>query len=183
MAGISEAAVSQYKNGRVRVCDEAILRRLADIFGCELPVIGTSTNVFPEMTAGDLVRVPVFDSVSAGLGAYADECAVGYRLSQVPNPLEKERYFYVNVTGVSMQPLIPDKSLVLVHKQDFIDDNSVAVVLIDGCEALVKRVRYTNGHVELISENPQFEPRIFEGDDTSRIRVLGKVVECVTKIS
>ena len=190
LTGISEAAVSQYKNGKVRFCDEDILKKLSDAFGVRIPLLSSRPaavqsdmdirNIVP---ARDLVMIPIFDSASAGFGAYADECVVGYRPAQVPNPLEKDNYFFVSVSGVSMQPLIPDGSMVLVHKQSFIDDNSVAIVLLDGCEALVKRVRYRSGHVELISENPDFVPRIFENDDIERLRILGKVVECVMTIS
>ena len=186
LTGISEAAVSQYKNGKVRICDEEILSKLAGAFGVEIPKLSQAVqemNVRNIMPARDLVMIPIFDSASAGFGAYADECVVGYRPAQVPNPLEKDNYFFVRVNGVSMQPLIPDGSMVLVHKQSFIDDNSVAIVLLDGCEALVKRVRYRSGHVELISENPDFDPRIFENDDIERLRILGKVVECVMSIS
>ena len=76
-----------------------------------------------------------------------------------------------------MSPKILEGDLVLVRCQDIVDSGDYAVVLIDGEDGVVKKVMLGRDYVELISENPYYPPRRFEGSDMDRIRIFGKVVE------
>ena len=49
------------------------------------------------------------------------------------------------------------------------------MVLIDGEDAVVKKISYGDDWIELISVNPYYPPRRFEGADVQRVRVLGLV--------
>ena len=74
-----------------------------------------------------------------------------------------------------MSPLIDDGSEILVKKQDCVDNGQIGVVLIDGEDAVVKKISYGDDWIELISVNPYYPPRRFEGADVQRVRVLGLV--------
>ena len=91
--------------------------------------------------------------------------------------LEKDKYIWVNVEGDSMSPLIDNGSKILVKKQDSVDNGQIGVVLIDGEEAVVKKITYGKNWIELISINPYFPPRRFDGSDVQRVRILGLVKE------
>ena len=90
---------------------------------------------------------------------------------------EQELYFWVNVTGDSMSPLIDDGSKILIKKQTSIDSGQIAVVLIDGEDAVVKKVKYGDNWIELQSINPYYPPRRFENADVQKIQILGLVKE------
>jgi len=66
---------------------------------------------------------------------------------------------------------------VFVKRQEYMDDGSIAVVLLDD-EATLKRVYHTaDGRIELRAENPMYRPIIIGGpNETRTLRILGKAV-------
>ena len=75
-----------------------------------------------------------------------------------------------------MYPKIEDGDIIVVRKQDSVDSGDIAVLLLDGDEGLVKKVNYGSDWIELVSINPEYKPRRFEGREVLRLRVVGKVV-------
>ena len=120
---------------------------------------------------------PLYNSVAAGIGAVADNTILTYIPTFISNSMEKDMYIWVNVQGDSMSPLIDDGSKILIKKQESVDSGQIAVVLIDGEEAVVKKVEYGSDYVTLISINPYYPPRRFEGKEVLRLRVVGLVKE------
>lgn len=87
--------------------------------------------------------------------------------------------FMLKVKGDSMiEAGILDGDYVVVHRQDDARDGEIVAALIDGEEATVKRLQRTNGKVVLISENPAYEPMVFDRD----VSIIGKVVTVFRKV-
>ena len=120
---------------------------------------------------------PLFNSVAAGFGVIADNTIVSYVPTYIGTPSEQEQYIWITVQGDSMAPLIDDGSKILIRKQDSVDSGQIGVVLVDGEEAVVKKINYGKDWIELVSINPYYPPRRFEKNDIQRIRVLGLVKE------
>ncbi len=129
------------------------------------------TNAYP----AELCRLPVIGRVSAGNGVLAEDNIIGYELADAR--YGNGDYFYLKVKGDSMFPKIEEGDLVLVHKQDSVDSGNYAVVVVNGEEGLVKQVKYDKEWIELISVNPYYPVRRFEGRDVLQVRVIGKVVK------
>ena len=119
--------------------------------------------------------VPVFESVSAGFGAYADDQILDYCPFIINSEKEAAETIAIRVSGDSMSPQIEDGDIIRVHKQESVDSGSIAVVLLDGEEGLVKKVVYGNDWIELHSINPYYPVRRFEGEEVLRLRVVGLV--------
>lgn len=119
--------------------------------------------------------VPVFESVSAGFGAYADDQILDYCPFIINSEKEAAETIAIRVSGDSMSPKIEDGDIIRVHKQDSVDSGSIAVVLLDGEEGLVKKVVYGDDWIELHSINPYYPVRRFEGEEVLRLRVVGLV--------
>lgn len=119
--------------------------------------------------------VPVFESVSAGFGAFADDYIVDYAPFRIVSESEAAETIAIRVTGNSMSPMIEDGDLIQVHKQESVDSGSIAVVLLDGEEGLVKKVVYGRDWIELHSINPYYPVRRFDGEEVLRLRVVGLV--------
>jgi repressor LexA len=105
----------------------------------------------------------------------ADNSIVTYIPTYISNPLEQELYIWINVQGDSMSPLIDDGSEILVRKQDSVDSGQIGVVMIDGEDAVVKKITYGDDWIELVSINPYYPPRRFEKEEVLRVRVVGLV--------
>ena len=66
--------------------------------------------------------------------------------------------------------------------QDFADNDALAVVLVDGEEALLKRIEYGRDLLELQSINPMYPPRRFTGADVQLVRALGVVRKIIKSV-
>lgn len=126
--------------------------------------------------------IPVFESVSAGFGAYADNQILDYCPFIINSEKEAAETIAIRVSGDSMSPKIEDGDIIRVHKQESVDSGSIAVVLLDGEEGLVKKVVYGSDWIELHSINPYYPVRRFEGEEVLRLRVVGLVKGCFRDI-
>ena len=124
--------------------------------------------------------IPVYESVSAGFGAYADDYVIDYMPLYIVNDEEAQNTMCIVVTGDSMYPKIEDGDKIQVVRQDWAENGQVVVALIDCENAVVKKLEYGDDFIRLISFNPEYAPREFKGSDCTRVRILG-VVKTVIK--
>lgn len=177
---------NQWENGK-RTPDNEILMRIADYFDVSIDYLMGRSDTLTESNAviteqPNIFMIPVFESVSAGFGTYADNYITEYMPMYFSSPSEADESIFVTVKGDSMYPKIEDGDIVLVHKQDDVDSGSIAVVLIDGEDALVKKIVYGDNCIELHSVNPMYQTLRFTGPDMSRIRVLGMVKKIIKSV-
>lgn len=181
IVGVSKSTVKKWENGyisnmkrdKIELLSKALkMNPVSFITGEEY----NTSNVNP-LPQQNIYMRPVYNSVAAGFGAVAQDTIIGYMPTYITCPSEQEQYIWINVTGDSMSPLIDDGSKILIKKQTSIDSGQIAVVLIDGEEAVVKKVVYGEDWIELQSINPYYPPRRFEKVDIQKIQVLGLVKE------
>lgn len=121
-------------------------------------------------------RIPILGRISAGLPLYAEEHIEGYTYTELNGGAE---YFALRVSGDSMNAArIYDGDTLIVRRQDVVDNGEIAVVMVNGDEATVKRFYRTASGVTLMpqSTNPIHQPQIYDTRTTS-IRVIGLVVK------
>jgi repressor LexA len=128
-------------------------------------------------TAANSVPVPLVGRVAAGLSCHAEDNIEGYILTDSEILHEGYDYFWLTVTGDSMEPELHDGDRVLVREQETLDSECIAVVRIDGEDGVVKKVRIDRDKITLTSINPYYPPRIFEREEMNNIAVVGKVVQ------
>lgn len=132
------------------------------------------SNIGAVFTEG-IRMIPVYESVSSGFGAYADNHVTDTIPLLIRSEYEAAETICIRVSGDSMMPLICDGDIIQVHKQDSVDSGDIAVVLLDGEEGLVKKVVYDTEYIDLISMNSAYRTRRFEGEEVMRLKVVGKV--------
>ena len=185
--GIPKSAMSQYMSGKFKpkqtrtfLIAEALRVNESWLMGFEQEPMEKAiepSNTLTVLPSDKIFMRPLYNSVAAGFGAPAENTIVSYIPTFINNSLEKDKYIWVNVEGDSMSPLIDEGSKILIRMQESIDSGQIAVVLIDNEEAVVKKVEYGNDYVTLISVNPYYPPRKFEGREVLRVRVVGVVKE------
>ena len=161
------------------------LQKIADCLGVSVDYLMLGYE--PESTAIIMNDVPVhmiplYESVSAGFGAYADNHIIEYIPCFIVSKSEAEETICVKVQGDSMAPKIEDGDVIQVHRQSSVDSGSIAVLLIDGEDAVVKRVIFDGNAIELQSLNTMYAPRRFEGKDANRVTVLGVVKKIIKEV-
>lgn len=179
--GFSSAVCTQWKQ-RGTTPKIEYLQKIAAYFGVSVDYL-TGQPDPPNAAApdGTVYYRPVFNSVSAGFGAYADSDVVRYEPLVITNPYDVENTICINVRGDSMYPDIPDGSTVVVRKQDTIESGQIGVVLV-GDEGFVKRVEIGADFVRLISTNPEYPPRTLRGADLDNVRIVGRVQKLIRNL-
>lgn len=158
------------------------IEKMANYFGIvksQLIEKNEPSNISAVIPSDKIYKIPVFASVSAGFGAYADEDVVDILPMVIDNPYDVPDMIGIQVKGNSMYPKIEDGDIIVVRKQESVDSGEVAVLLLDGNEGLVKKVVYRDDWIELHSFNPEYQTRRFEGAEVQRLRVVGKVLKVV----
>ncbi len=89
-------------------------------------------------------------------------------------------FFGLRIQGDSMEPRICDGDVVIVKKQEDANSGDIVIAMVNGDDAVCKRlVKYTHG-IGLISLNAaKYEPMMFSPEEITAkpVRIIGKVVE------
>ena len=121
----------------------------------------------------DNIEIPVLGKIAAGTPVEA----IQNEVSRIPLPdnLEKNgEYFGLKIQGDSMIDAgINEGDTVIVKKTDTAENGKIVVALIDGHEAMLKRIRRKGKTVALESANKNYETKIFGPD---RVKVQGILV-------
>lgn len=178
--GFSSSIVVKWKRGsKVRY---QTLSKIAEYFGVPVSYFDEDVpegNLSPD--PGNTYYIPIFESVSAGFGAYASSAVVGHRPMFAKNEAEAKELICIRVKGDSMYPTIEDGDTVTVRKTDTVDNGTIGVVLCED-EGYIKKIEYDDKKVVLRSINPMYPPITFEGSDILRLRVVGEVIEVNKRI-
>lgn len=88
-------------------------------------------------------------------------------------------YFGLQINGDSMVPNICDHDIVIVRKQDDAETGDTVIALVNGDDATCKRLKKYHDGIELVPNNPNFEPLYFSNAEiqSKPVRIIGKVVE------
>lgn len=189
--GLTKQTISDWKAGRSQSYMKYI-DKIAAFFGVSVDyLLGKEKSHSDQISewiekhgipAGTMVELPVLGSVKAGPDGVALEELIGYEPVQADSLTRGETYFWLKVRGDSMSPKIEDGDLVLIRKQPSVDSGSLAVVIVNGEEATIKKVVYGPDWIELHSYNPYYPVRRFEGPEVLEVWVLGLAIEIKRKL-
>lgn len=186
--GITPQAVGLYEKEKRDMTPDTIIK-LSEYFHVTTDYLlgkcdsrnGTESNTFP--ITDSPISVPVLGKISAGLPLLATENIEGYEFAPSSYIKKGFEYFYLRVSGDSMNLKFNDGDIVLVQKQDGLENDEIGVILIDGMDATVKKYKYENELIILspMSTNPEHVVQIYNPKDIS-IKIVGKVVSYQGKI-
>lgn len=123
-------------------------------------------------------KCPVYGRISAGQPNWAEECLEGY-LHIDPNLMgiiAPEEHFFLRVNGESMNKVIRNGAYALIHKQDIVENGEIAVILVNGDEATLKKFSKQGDLIilEPMSTDNNFTTQVY--DKNTPIQILGKYV-------
>ena len=177
VTGIPQSAIQRYASGDTAKIPITRLEILAKALGTNAAYLLGWNKSSNKYRRGSVL--PVLGTVAAGNGEYAEESVLGYET--VDEKYISDEYYYLQVAGESMSPEIKDGDFVLVHRQEEVESGTLGIVIVDGEDGVVKKVVYGDGSITLVSFNPYFPPRVFEGEEAQRVRVVGRVIESKRK--
>ena len=144
LCGISQSYISLMENDK-RKPSPIILKKLSNIYFLDYndllkkagyeELINFDNNIsFSDINRkSKFYNIPVYGKISAGQPNWSEECLEGYlpidpELMGIVNP---EEHYFLKVNGESMNKIIQNGSFALIHKQDYVENGDIAVVLVN----------------------------------------------------
>ena len=175
--GKDRATVYRYERDDIKDLPSTILEPLAIALNTTPGYIITGET--KEKDNKTIIKVPVFAAVAAGIPISAIEEVVDTEEIKVCAS-DNRKYFGLKIKGASMEPVISEGSTVIVRQQETCEDGQVAIVLVNGSDATVKQVHFTNNGIMLVGYNASvYAPHFYNQDEVNSlpVNILGVVVE------
>ena len=176
--GIGQSTLSGWETGKFQIDDDS-KKKIADYFDVSIDYLMGYSDIaqLPGYmgTVSENKKIPIIGSVKCGTNGLAFEYLDGY--------VSIDESFSGNVVafrckGDSMKGVgINDGDIAIVRQQDDVESGELAVVVVNGDEGTLKRVRKFDGGIILEAANPDYPPRVFTGEDLNIIKIMGKVLE------
>lgn len=189
--GVSEATVSRWESGHIDNMRRDRIAALSKILRLSpLAIMGIDdtdlSSRLPNMVPIDArtFRVPIVGRVAAGRPIVADEEIVGYEYIDNKYSKDGHEYFGLRIVGKSMEPTIMDGDIVIVRRQNYVENGEIAIVLIDGEEATAKEVKEGADGITLIGHNAAvYTPHFYSAQEVKNlpVQIIGRVVQSIRK--
>lgn len=189
--GILKSSISQYLHGDSKPNSDAFTKitqvlnvNPTWLSGYAVPMeIISSNNDSSIRTTDTNVMFPIVGKVSAGLPILAVENIEGYEVAPSSYVKHGFEYFYLRVQGDSMDIKIPEGSLVLVQKQDALENDEIGVFRINNDDVTVKKFKKEDNMISLIpmSHNPIHKNQKYDLTK-DKIDIVGRVVFYIGKL-
>ena len=172
---ITSSTVSDWVNGKKYPRMDKV-QLLADYLG--IWKSNLTEKIENQNMSGRGVSIPVVGKVIAGIPIDAIEEIIDYE--EIDIKLASTGEFYgLQIKGDSMSPRFLEGDVVIVKKQNNIENGEIAIVLVNGNEATVKKIKKMDNGIMLIPLNNSYEPIFYNVDEinTLLVQIIGKVVE------
>lgn len=126
--------------------------------------------------------IPVLGRVVAGIPIDAVEEILDYE--EISEEMARNgEHFALQIKGDSMEPKFSEGDVVIVRKQTTVEDNEIAIVLVNGNDATIKKIKRFDDGITLIPTNPDYDVITYTNKQIEELPViiLGKVVELRAK--
>lgn len=170
---VNKSVVSSWLSG-ARYPRMNTMERIAAVFNIE------KTDLMNEKSPKrEPVKIPILGSVVAGAPLEAIENIIGYE-EITPELAAKGEYFALEIKGASMEPKLYEGDIVIIKTQTYCDSGDIAIVLVNGNEATVKKVVFSPTGITLIGFNANvYPPHLYTAEEvqTLPVSIVGKVIE------
>lgn len=181
--GVSKGTVLKWEDGRIENMrrDKIALLATALHLNPMTFVTGKVTEMHAE-PAIDAVRIPVLGDVRAGIPMAAIQNILDYE--EISKKMASQgEFFGLKIKGSSMEPKFSEGDVVIIRKQEDVDSGDIAIVLVNGEDATIKKIHKFEGGIALVPSNPAYEIHTFTDEQilSLPVTILGKVVELRAK--
>ena len=173
---ITPQMVSKLEMGKSKPSMD-VLKKLSIHFDVTVEVLlGLKSE---QENSGEIKMLPLLGEIAAGKPIFARENI----MDEIPAIPGVNGDFYLRVRGKSMEPRIPDESMILVKKEASLKRGTIGVFIVDGMNSVIKRYYTDSFGVVLRSDNPAFDPIFFDRDRwESDCITLGRVVRVIIEV-
>ena len=166
------------KRLKVRKFINIIIKELIDDISSKSKFLYLNNLIENNDKNSNYYMCPVYGRIAAGQPNWAEECIEGKipidpELMNIINP---EECYFLKVNGESMNKVIKNGAFALIRKTDWVENGEIAVVLVNGFDATLKKFTKQGDLVilEPISDDPSFTTQVYNKD--TEIKIIGKYI-------
>lgn len=180
LVGVSREAVTFWETERTKPTRK--LKELSALYNVSADyILGKSdlplSNEVPVSAA--INRYPIIGTVKCGPDGLAYEYLDGFFTTSDEYGGDIRGF---KCKGDSMKGEgINDGDIVLVRIQPDVENGELAVVVINGDEGTLKRIRKDTNYITLEAANPDYPSRTFAGEKMNEVHIVGRVIELKRK--
>ncbi|HCW9370237.1 TPA: helix-turn-helix domain-containing protein [Staphylococcus aureus] len=176
LVGVGKSTVRKWETGDIENMKRDKIVKLAKALRVSPSYIMGIEDEKPQLETIPVKKIPVVSKISAGMPIYTEENLIDYIYFATKNLNSNKEEFGLQVSGDSMDKLFQDGDVVVVEKDSTVENGQLGVVLVNGYNGTVKRIRYDNDQIILIPEsnNPSHYPQVYGKDD--EVKIVGRVV-------
>lgn len=184
--GFSKSVLQRYEKGttkKIPIDRIEIIAKALNIDPFSLYTFDQATTAL-EKSMNNKCLIPVLGTVRAGIPIEAVENIIDYE--EISEDMARQgEFFALQIKGDSMEPKISEGDVVIVRKQSDVDSGNIAIVLVNGEEATIKKIQKFDGGINLIPSNPSYDVKTYTNDqiESLPVQILGKVVELRAKFA
>lgn len=174
--GVGTTSVYNWCNG-IKTPRMDKVDAMCKIFNCKRSDLMEDKSISSATTRKGVV-INVLGRVAAGIPIEAIEDIID--TEEISEEMAKTgEFFGLQIHGDSMEPRMCEGDVVIVRKQENAESGDIVIAMVNGDDATCKRLRKYRDGIELISNNPSYEPMFFSNEDiiSKPVKIIGKVVE------
>lgn len=178
---VSTATTSNWCKG-IKIPRMDKVDRMCRIFNCKRSDLIEDKGFLRGKKESKGIIISVLGRVAAGIPIEAIEDIID--TEEITEEMAKTGDFFgLQIHGDSMEPRIKEGDIVIVRQQDDADSGDTVIAMVNGDDATCKRLRKYRDGIELISNNPSYEPMFYSNNEILEkpVKIIGKVIELRAK--
>lgn len=168
---VAKATIMKYEKGLVENLKRSSIEKLANYFGVTPSYLMCLDEEKTDKLGNPVVSIPLIGTVKAGYDYLAQENWEG-TVDLSKKVADTGEFFALKVKGDSMVPIFFEGDIVVVRKQNDCENNQVAVVIVNGDEGTLKKVKKTDEGIILQSFNPAYGPVMYTNKEIKETPVI-----------
>lgn len=172
--GIDKSKISSYMSGRYKAKQDGIhvLSKVLNVdpawlMGYDVPMNESKLDIL----GNPVVSIPLIGTVKAGYDYLAQENWEG-TIDLDKKIADTGEFFALKIKGDSMIPAFFEGDIVIIRKQNDCENNQFAVVIINGDEGTLKKVKKTDEGIILQPINPAYGPVMYTNKEIKEKPVI-----------
>lgn len=164
------SGVSNAKQRKLSILAEALNVNEVWLLGYDVSM-EREANAKIDKLGNPVVEIPILGTVKAGYDYLAQENWIG-TIDIDKKLADGGEFFALKVKGDSMAPIFIEGDTVILKKQNDCENNQVAVVIINGDEGTLKKVKKTDDGIILQAYNPIYSPVFYTNKEIKEMPVV-----------
>lgn len=178
--GVPRSNISKILKGIRNTPKPETIKKLSKALPCSYEELMEKAGYITKQEKKQPVKIPVLGVIPAGIPINAVEDILDYE--EISDDMAKRgEYFALKVKGDSMLPTIKNGDIVIIRQQDDAESGKICVVMINGNDATLKKIKKEANGIWILPENPysDFKPTFFTNEEiiNTPVRILGVAVE------